>query len=74
VATGSRVPAGGIAAEPARDRDLDVLMRDNPEEGGMEDIATRLAHLGVLHWRVWADLVYLRDFQNMSLDDPPTRI
>lgn len=23
------------------------------------DVATRIAHLGILHWRVWADLAYL---------------
>ena len=26
-----------------------------------EDIARRVAHMSVLHWRVWAGLVYLRD-------------
>ncbi|KAI0837713.1 T-complex protein 11-domain-containing protein [Hypoxylon sp. FL0890] len=31
------------------------------EEGGVEEMATRLAHLGLLHWRVWAQLVYLGD-------------
>ncbi|KAG9246292.1 T-complex protein 11-domain-containing protein [Calycina marina] len=29
----------------------------NKEE--VEDIATRIAHIGVLHWRVWAPLAYL---------------
>ena len=32
--------------------------REAREEAGMEDIATRLAHLGILHWRVWAQLAY----------------
>ncbi|KAL4798886.1 Tcp11-domain-containing protein [Aspergillus venezuelensis] len=27
----------------------------------IERIATRLAHIGVLHWRVWAPLLYVRD-------------
>ncbi|KAL4944932.1 hypothetical protein BDV06DRAFT_186161 [Aspergillus oleicola] len=27
----------------------------------VERIATRLAHIGVLHWRVWAPLLYVRD-------------
>ncbi|TAQ91489.1 hypothetical protein B7494_g264 [Chlorociboria aeruginascens] len=27
----------------------------------MSEIATRIAHIGVLHWRVWAPLVYLVD-------------
>ncbi|CAK7564477.1 MAG: Protein SOSEKI 1 [Sporothrix epigloea] len=28
------------------------------EDGCIEDMATRLAHLGILHWRVWGQLVY----------------
>lgn len=28
------------------------------EEGGMNDIAKRVAHLGILHWRIWAPLAY----------------
>lgn len=28
-------------------------------ESGLEDIATKLAHVGIVHWRVWAELVYL---------------
>lgn len=31
-------------------------------EGGVGDMATRLAHLTTLHWRVWAQDVYLFDF------------
>jgi T-complex protein 11 len=27
----------------------------------VEDIARRVAHLGILHWKVWANLVYLKD-------------
>jgi len=27
----------------------------------VDDIATRIAHIGVLHWRVWAPLAYLID-------------
>jgi hypothetical protein len=26
-------------------------------------MATRLAHLGLLHWRVWADLAYNEDVE-----------
>ncbi|EJT68040.1 hypothetical protein GGTG_14381 [Gaeumannomyces tritici R3-111a-1] len=26
---------------------------------GVENMATRLAHLGLLHWRVWADIAYV---------------
>ncbi|CAK7263851.1 Protein SOSEKI 1 [Sporothrix epigloea] len=31
---------------------------DPREDGCIEDMATRLAHLGILHWRVWGQLVY----------------
>ncbi|KAJ5113369.1 hypothetical protein N7456_001903 [Penicillium angulare] len=32
-----------------------------PQQHDIERIGMRLAHLGVLHWRVWAPLLYLRD-------------
>ncbi|KAJ6002674.1 hypothetical protein N7451_005221 [Penicillium sp. IBT 35674x] len=32
-----------------------------PSEYDIERIGMRLAHVGVLHWRVWAPLLYLRD-------------
>ena len=37
---------------------LDGSARDARDEAGVEDMATRLAHLGILHWRVWAQLAY----------------
>ncbi|KAJ2983056.1 hypothetical protein NQ176_g972 [Zarea fungicola] len=36
----------------SRDRESDH------DDGVIEDIAVRLAHLGVLHWRVWSQLAY----------------
>lgn len=27
----------------------------------VEDISRRVAHLGILHWKIWANLVYLKD-------------
>jgi hypothetical protein len=45
--------------------------RDTPEEGGIEDMATRLAHLGILHWRVWSQLVYHADMDVEMSDGPP---
>ncbi|KAK3392386.1 T-complex protein 11-domain-containing protein [Sordaria brevicollis] len=35
--------------------------RDPREEAGVEDMATRVAHFGILHWRVWAQLAYVGD-------------
>ncbi len=62
VATGGRIHGPSRNWENQRQRDsLDgsASGRDAREEGGVEDIATRLAHLGILHWRVWAQLAYL---------------
>ncbi|KAM7217162.1 protein SOK1 [Rhypophila decipiens] len=36
-------------------------LRDPREDAGISDMATRLAHLGILHWRVWGNLAYLAD-------------
>ncbi|KAJ5133881.1 hypothetical protein N7448_001099 [Penicillium atrosanguineum] len=33
----------------------------SPQQYDIERIGMRLAHMGVLHWRVWAPLLYLRD-------------
>lgn len=33
-------------------------MDASPEDAGIEDMATRLAHVGILHWRVWGPLAY----------------
>lgn len=39
----------------------------------IEDMATRLAHLGVLHWRVWARLAYLHEHEDeVTEDEAPT--
>jgi hypothetical protein len=36
-----------------------------PQANGLKEeiseIATRIAHIGILHWRVWAPLAYLVD-------------
>ncbi|KAL2020750.1 hypothetical protein VTK56DRAFT_7948 [Thermocarpiscus australiensis] len=38
--------------------------RDPREEAGIEDMAIRLAHIGILHWRVWAPLAYEGDIES----------
>lgn len=37
------------------------------------DIATRLAHLGILHWRVWAPLAYIDEQQDEDMLPPVER-
>lgn len=34
------------------------------EDGKIMDLARRLAHLGLLHWRVWSSLVYDGELQD----------
>lgn len=65
IATGNRVPNKGL--EAGRDRELDAAIRVGQQEGGIEDIATRIAHVGVVHWRIWSRLVYI-DEDDMSMD------
>lgn len=75
VATGGRVPnstGNNSHSQPARDSDSSL--RDDQDEGGIDDMATRLAHLGVLHWRVWGQVAYQADVEDMSLDASPTQI
>lgn len=57
VATGGRIQ--GFTRQ-GREQHLTVAGagRDPREEAGIEDMATRLAHLGLLHWRVWGELAY----------------
>ena len=38
--------------------------RDLRDEAGIDDMALRLVHLGVLHWRVWAPLAYEGDVES----------
>lgn len=60
--TEATLSMGGVARECPRERDLlESVVREAREEGGLEDMATRLAHLGLLHWRVWAPLAYVPD-------------
>ncbi len=36
----------------------------------IEDLARRLAHVGILHWKIWANLVYLDDTEEASQELP----
>jgi hypothetical protein len=47
--------ASSSATGPASSQTL------NAQQSDIERIGMRLAHIGVLHWRVWAPLLYLRD-------------
>jgi hypothetical protein len=67
IATGNRVPNNARGLDLGRDRDLDAAIRVGQQEGGVEDIATRIAHVGVIHWRIWARMAYV-DEDEMAMD------
>ncbi|RSL56011.1 hypothetical protein CEP54_009066 [Fusarium duplospermum] len=67
IATGNRVPVSSRSLDAGRDRELDAAIRMGQQEGGIEDIATRIAHVGVVHWRIWARMAYI-DEDDMSMD------
>ena len=73
VATGGRLHGPGKTWDGGRDRERDLVsdasLKEAREDGGIEDMATRLAHLGVLHWRVWADMAY-HQIDAMDTDSP----
>ncbi|SPO05673.1 related to SOK1 protein [Cephalotrichum gorgonifer] len=74
VAAGGRVQGGSRAWDGNQERDGgsmagDVSMRESREDEGIEDMASRLAHLGILHWRVWGALAYSED-EDVSMETP----
>jgi hypothetical protein len=71
VATGVRVPS---RRPTTADRDTDGISREPYDDASIDDIATRLAHLGVLHWRVWSQLAYAEDVDPMTVDDDSMQI
>ncbi|KAH7021189.1 putative camp-mediated signaling protein SOK1 [Microdochium trichocladiopsis] len=58
VATGGRLPSSGRASTGPSDASIRGRARNPSDDGSVADMATRLAHLGLLHWRVWGPLVY----------------
>ncbi|AEO61397.1 hypothetical protein MYCTH_2311515 [Thermothelomyces thermophilus ATCC 42464] len=67
-ATGGRVPrrCGGCSDQgrPAGALFGAEVSREPRDDAGVDDMAVRLAHLGVLHWRVWAPLAYEGDIES----------
>ncbi|KAI2611703.1 T-complex 11 [Hypoxylon fragiforme] len=81
VATGGRLHGptrswDGPRESVSRERtSLENAIREAREEGGVEDMATRLAHMGLLHWRVWSHLAYAGDLESvMAVPDMPMAI
>ncbi|KAI1388478.1 T-complex 11 [Hypoxylon trugodes] len=71
VATGGRLHGPSRTWDGPRENvslertSLENAIREAREEGGVEDMATRLAHMGLLHWRVWSHLVYAGDLDTV---------
>ncbi|KAI1873357.1 hypothetical protein JX265_004979 [Neoarthrinium moseri] len=73
VATGGRIHGPGRTWDGPRERSserdtLDNSLREAREEGGIEDMASRLTHLGILHWRVWSGLVYHAEYLDTEMN------
>lgn len=74
VATGGRIHGPGRRTwDGPRELSSERETLDNPhsearEEGVIENLATRLTHLGILHWRVWSGLVYQADCPDTEMD------
>ncbi|KAH7132832.1 T-complex protein 11-domain-containing protein [Dactylonectria macrodidyma] len=66
VATGTRVPNNNRGLDAGRDGDLDEAIRVGQQEGSIKDIAIRIAHVGVVHWRIWARIAYVGE-DDMSM-------
>lgn len=69
------IATGGRTWDGSQERGRDVMahdgsMREAREDEAMASIASRLAHLGILHWRVWSSLVYL-DSPGVSMESSP---
>ena len=69
---GRVVDGSGGGPRPVARRDA-AAGREAREEGGLEDMATRLTHLGLLHWRVWSSLVYDGELEDTEMPDAASR-
>ncbi|KAK3314729.1 T-complex protein 11-domain-containing protein [Apodospora peruviana] len=68
-ATGSRITRSSLLTGRSWSEGIDRGFngagspRNPRDEAGIDDMATRLAHLGILHWRVWSTLAYGSDIE-----------
>ncbi|KAJ1325080.1 T-complex protein 11 [Microdochium nivale] len=65
IATGGRLQS--TARAPAAQSSSAARARISGEDGSIPDMATRLAHLGLLHWRVWGPLVYCDEDNDVEM-------
>lgn len=69
VATGGRVP-GATSTRPWDDTEMEGVKTgpEAREDNAVDDMAVRLAHLGLLHWRVWSEMAYLDRMDEMDIE------
>ncbi|KAK4188810.1 protein SOK1 [Podospora australis] len=67
IATGCRHGAARDSARVGPFGEHNTL-RDPREGAGLADMAVRIAHLGILHWRVWALLAYDEEMEYEAQD------
>ncbi|KAL6405614.1 hypothetical protein AUP68_11375 [Ilyonectria robusta] len=67
IATGDHGHSNNRGLDAGRDRDLDEAIHVGQQKGGIEDIVTRIAHVGVVHWKVWARIAYVKE-DDMPID------
>ncbi|CAI7628436.1 unnamed protein product [Penicillium pancosmium] len=66
--TGPAAPAPTASASTAT-TPASLSQSLTPQQCDIDRIGMRLAHMGVLHWRVWAPILYLKD-EIADLDPP----
>lgn len=69
VASTTLTPPSTSSSSSSATSSLSSQQVTTPQQYDIERIGMRLAHMGVLHWRVWAPLLYLRD-EIADLDAP----
>ena len=77
VATGGRIHGAGRTWDRSDRDNRDMMLidsgnssssREPRDEAGIDDMAVRLAHLGILHWRVWSQIAYEVDTEITGTD------
>jgi hypothetical protein len=66
---GKRATAAAAAAAAAASSGTPVI--ETPQLDQLDAVRDRLAHIAILHWRVWADLVYLNGGLDEMMAAPP---
>ncbi|KAG9239555.1 T-complex protein 11-domain-containing protein [Amylocarpus encephaloides] len=69
--TSVQIFEAAIAPKPGPNN---MVNQANGSKDEISEIATRIAHMGILHWRVWAPLAYLIDSGPKDITKDPARM